>query len=607
MSNVVGIDLGTTNSCVCVMEGGKPVVIPNSEGARTTPSMVAMTESGEKLVGQIAKRQAVTNSSRTIFAVKRLIGRKFEDDVVQKAKDILPYGITGADNGDAWVKMGDESLSPSEVSSMILKKMKEIAEDYLGQEVKDAVITVPAYFNDAQRQATKDAGKIAGMNVLRILNEPTAAALAYGMEQSDESEKIAVFDLGGGTFDISILELNDGVYEVLSTNGDTFLGGEDFDLHIMDHFIEEFKKAEGIDLKEDPLALQRIKEAAEKAKHELSSSDETSVELPFITAQDGTPKHLKLTMTRETLNELCEDLLSRLAEPCQKAMEDAGLAASQINKILLVGGMTRMPAVRDRVEKIFGKRGDENLNPDEVVAIGASVQAGILTGQVSDVVLLDVTPLSLGIETKGNVFTRIIERNTTIPTKKSKIFTTAEDNQSFVNVHVLQGERDLCEHNKSLAKFELTDIPPAPRGVPQIEVTFSIDSNGIVDVKAQDLGTGREQNIKVKSSSGLSENEINKIIEEAEVHAEEDAKSKEVAEARNELETLIFTSEKSINEFENELPSEIVERVSNALAEAKKSMESGDVEAINHARTELNDAAHSLAEQIYGQMAGGEE
>lgn len=606
MSAVIGIDLGTTNSCVCVMEGGKPVVIPNSEGARTTPSMVAFTEGGERLVGQIAKRQAVTNSSRTIFAVKRLIGRKFEDEVVVKAKEVLSYTIANADNGDAWVGIGDKKISPSEVSSMILKRMKEISEDYLGQEVTDAVVTVPAYFNDAQRQATKDAGTIAGLNVLRILNEPTAAALAYGMDK-EGSEKIAVFDLGGGTFDVSILELNAGVYEVRSTNGDTFLGGEDFDFRLMSYFIEEFKSKEGVNLREDPLALQRIKEAAEKAKHELSSSEETGVELPFITAVNDEPKHLKMTITRAKLDEICKDLIDRLAEPCQTALSDAGVKSSEIDKILLVGGMTRMPSVKQKVNEIFGKPGDESLNPDEVVAIGAAVQAGILTGEVSDVVLLDVTPLSLGIETKGGVFTKIIERNTTIPTKKSKIFTTAEDNQSFVSVHILQGERELVEFNKSLAKFELTDIPPAPRSVPQIEVTFSIDSNGIVQVKAQDLGTGKEQNIRVKSSSGLSEKEIGSIIEDAEAHAVNDVAAKELAEAKNELESLIFTSEKSINEFENELASEVIERLSNALAEAKKTLELSDVEQVRSARTELNEAAHAMAEAIYGGVSSASE
>ena len=604
MSNVIGIDLGTTNSCVCVMEGGRPVVIPNSEGARTTPSMVAFASNGERLVGQIAKRQAVTNSSRTIYSVKRLIGRRFEDEVVGKSKAILPYKLISAPNGDAWVEVNDKAMSPSEISAMVLSRMKEIAEDYLGQKVTEAVITVPAYFNDAQRQATQDAGRIAGLKVLRILNEPTAAALAYG-QTNDESEKIAVFDLGGGTFDISILELSGGVYEVKSTNGDTFLGGEDFDIRIMNYLIEKFKETEHIDLGKDPLALQRIKEAAEKAKHELSSSLATTIELPFITSASGVPKHLKMSLDRKMMEELCQDLITRLISPCEQAMIDANLNAQQISKILLVGGMTRMPSVREQVKKIFSKEGDASLNPDEVVAIGASVQAGILTGEVSDVVLLDVTPLSLGVETAGGVFTKILDRNTTIPTKKSKIFTTAQDNQSFVSVHVLQGEREIASHNKSLAKFELTDIPSAPRGVPQIEVEFSIDSNGIVQVRAQDLGTGKEQKVKVRSSSGLSEDQIKNIIIEAEDHAAEDAASKLLAEAKNELESLIFTSEKSINEFQNGLSSEIIERVTNALAEAKKSLSTPDIAAVEFARSELNDAAHALAEAIYGQIAGG--
>jgi molecular chaperone DnaK len=581
------------------MEAGNPVVIPNSEGARTTPSMVAFTKSGERLVGQIAKRQAVTNSSRTVYAVKRLIGRKFEDEMVQKSKASLPYEVAASDNGDTWVKIEEKTHSPSEISSFVLKKMKEIAEDYLGQEVTEAVITVPAYFNDAQRQATKDAGRIAGLDVKRIINEPTAAALAYG-RNSDQLEKLAVFDLGGGTFDISILELSDGVYEVKSTNGDTFLGGEDFDLRIMDFLMEEFKKAEGIDLRKDPLALQRVKEASEKAKHELSSSEQTQVELPFITAVEGAPKHLKLKMTRDQLNNICKDLLDRLAAPCQQALEDAGLSAQEISKVLMVGGMTRMPAVKRKVKEIFGKEGDVSLNPDEVVAIGASVQAGILSGEVSDVVLLDVTPLSLGVETAGGVFTKVIERNTTIPTKKSKTFTTAQDNQSFVSVHVLQGERDLSEFNQSLAKFELTDIPPAPRGVPQIEVTFSIDSNGIVHVKAQDLGTKREQAIKVTSSSGLSEKQIEKIVSEAQKYAAADAISKQLVEMKTELESLIFTSEKSVNEFQNELPSEIVEIVSHALANAKKAMEAASVSDLESAMASLNEAAHQMAEKLYG-------
>ncbi len=598
---VIGIDLGTTNSCVCLLENGKPVVIPNSEGARTTPSIVAFTKSNERLVGQMAKRQAVTNSSRTVHAVKRLIGRKFDDAMVTKSREVLPYSISQAKNGDAWVKIDTTEHSPSEISSMVLKKMKEIAEDYVGQPVTDAVITVPAYFNDAQRQATKDAGRISGLNVLRILNEPTAAALAYGLDK-EGAERIAVFDLGGGTFDISVLELNDGVYQVKSTNGDTFLGGEDFDHQIMMFLIEKFKAIENIDLSKDQLALQRIKEAAEKAKHELSSSEETEVELPFITAVDGNPRHLKQKITRPVLNELCKELIERLAQPCVTAMADAKLQPDQIHKVLLVGGMTRMPAVQAKVAEIFGKPGDFTINPDEVVAIGAAIQGGVITGEVSNVILLDVTPLSLGVETAGGVFTKIIEKNTAIPTLKSKTFTTAQDNQNFVSVHVLQGERELSAHNKTLAKFDLSDIPPAPRGVPQIEVTFSIDSNGIVSVKAQDMGTGKEQAIRVTASSGLSENEIKKIITEAEAHAESDAKQKELTEAKLDLEGLIFTSEKSVNEFQEGLPSELAERSIQALANAKKALEADDILIVQSAKDELNEAAHAMAEHIYGQF-----
>lgn len=599
MGRVLGIDLGTTNSCVCIMEAGKPVVVPNLEGARTTPSIVAFSKGGDKLVGQIAKRQAVTNGSRTVYAVKRLIGRKMSDEFVSKSKQVLPYEVIESKNGDAWVRVDDKPLSPSEISGLVLKKMKEIAEEYLGQQVQDAVVTVPAYFNDAQRQATKDAGRIAGLNVLRILNEPTAAALAYGIDK-EGAERIAVFDLGGGTFDISVLELADGVYQVKSTNGDTFLGGEDWDHRIMQHLIEKFRDAEGVDLSQDPLALQRLKEAAEKAKHELSSAEETEVELPFITAVNGAPKHLKHKLTRTVMNELCQDLFKRLEEPCKTAMADAKLESKDIHKILLVGGMTRMPMVQAKVKEIFGKAGDHSINPDEVVAIGAAIQGGIITGEVSNVVLLDVTPLSLGVETAGGVFTKIIEKNTAIPTQKAKVFSTAADNQTFVNIHVLQGEREIAEFNKTLAKFELTDIPPAPRGVPQIEVMFSIDSNGIVHVKAKDLGTGKEQAIKVTVSSGLSENEIKKIVEEAKSHAESDAKRKELAEAHVDLESLIFTAEKSVQEFQDELPSELAQRLIDALANAKKALESGDVQQIKSAKENLNESAHAVAQHIYG-------
>ncbi|MDB5038072.1 MAG: Chaperone protein DnaK [Bacteriovoracaceae bacterium] len=602
-SRVIGIDLGTTNSCVSVLDGGKPVVIPNGEGARTTPSVVAITKSDERLVGQIAKRQAVTNSTRTIYAVKRLIGRKFSDEMVEKSKSVLSYKVCNVQNGDAWVDIDGKQFSPSEISSLVLKKMKEIAEDYLGSEVKDAVITVPAYFNDAQRQATKDAGKIANLNVLRILNEPTAAALAYGIDKQG-TEKVAVFDLGGGTFDISILELSDGVYQVKSTNGDTFLGGEDFDHAIMGHLLKKFQDAEGVDLSKDPLALQRIKEASEKAKHELSSSEETTVELPFITAVSGAPKHLKQSINRTTLNDLCRPLIDRLKAPCETALTDAKLSAKDIQKVLMVGGMTRMPAVQEKVKEIFGQAGDVSINPDEVVAVGASIQGGVLSGEVNNVVLLDVTPLSLGVETAGGVFTKIIEKNTAIPTLKSKVFSTAADDQSFVSVHVLQGERELAEFNKTLAKFDLTDIMSAPRGVPQIEVTFSIDSNGIVDVKAKDLGTAKEQAIKITASSGLSESEIKKMVEEAKTFADVDSKKKELAEARIDLESLVFTSEKSVHEFQSELPSELAERAIKVLAQAKAALEANDFNQISSARTELNEAAHAMAEHIYGQFAG---
>jgi molecular chaperone DnaK len=521
MGKVIGIDLGTTNSCVAVMEGGEPVVIANSEGSRTTPSMVAFAESGERLVGQQAKRQAVTNPENTLFAIKRLIGRKFNTEPVQKDIEISPFKIIEADNGDAWVEARDKKYSAPEISAMILQKMKQTAEDYLGESVTDAVITVPAYFNDSQRQATKDAGKIAGLNVLRIINEPTAASLAYGLDKKDEMT-IAVFDLGGGTFDVSILDLGDGVFEVKSTNGDTFLGGEDFDQKIIDYVADEFKKDQGIDLRGDKMALQRLKEAAEKAKCELSSSMETDVNLPFITADQSGPKHLNIKLSRAKLESICADLIGRLVSPCQTAMKDAGLAANEINEVILVGGMTRMPAVQQKVKEIFGKDASKGVNPDEVVAIGAAIQGGVLTGDVKDVLLLDVTPLSLGIETLGGVMTKLIEKNTTVPCKKSQVFSTAADNQPAVSVHVLQGEREMASDNKTIGNFELVGIPAAPRGVPQIEVTFDIDANGILHVSAKDLGTGKEQSIQITASSGLSEEEINRMVQEAEAHAGED-------------------------------------------------------------------------------------
>jgi len=552
MSKVIGIDLGTTNSCVAIMEGGEPVVIANSEGSRTTPSMVAFTESGERLVGQQAKRQAVTNPENTLFAIKRLIGRKYDTEAVQKDITISPFKIVKADNGDAWVEVRGKKYSPPEISAMVLQKMKKTAEDYLGEPVTDAVITVPAYFDDSQRQATKDAGKIAGLNVLRIINEPTAAALAYGLDKKKD-EKIAVFDLGGGTFDVSILELGDGVFEVKSTNGDTFLGGEDFDQKIIDWIADEFKKDQGIDLRKDKMALQRLKEAAEKAKCELSSSMETDINLPFITADASGPKHLNLKLTRAKLESLCDDLLRKLEGPCRTALKDAGLSASDIDEVILVGGMTRMPAVVKRVEEIFGKTPSKGVNPDEVVAIGAAIQGGVLKGDVKDVLLLDVTPLSLGIETLGGVMTKLIEKNTTIPCRKSQIFSTAADNQPAVSIHVLQGEREMARDNKTLGNFELTGIPPAPRGVPQIEVTFDIDANGIVHVSAKDLGTGKEQSIRITASSGLSKEEIEKMVKDAEAHAAEDRKKRELIEARNQADSMIYSTEKSLKDVGEKL------------------------------------------------------
>jgi molecular chaperone DnaK len=602
MAKVIGIDLGTTNSCVSIMEAGSPVVIANSEGSRTTPSVVGVNDAGERLVGQIAKRQAVTNPKNTIFAVKRLIGRKSDAAEVEKARKVLPYEIVSSSNGDAWVKLKGESKSPQEVSAMVLTKMKQTAEDYLGEKVTDAVITVPAYFDDAQRQATKDAGKIAGLNVLRIINEPTAAALAYGLDKKHE-KTIAVFDLGGGTFDVSILELGDGVFEVKSTNGDTFLGGEDFDLVLVDYLADEFKKEQGIDLRKDTMALQRLKEAAEKAKHELSSSAETDINLPFITADASGPKHMNLKISRAKFESLCSSLLKRLEDPCRTALKDAGLKASDIGEVILVGGMTRMPAVQARVKEIFGKEPSKSVNPDEAVAIGAAVQGGVLQGDVKDVLLLDVTPLSLGIETLGGVFTKLIEKNTTIPTRKSQVFSTASDNQPAVSIHVLQGERDMATDNKTLGRFDLANIPPAPRGVPQIEVTFDIDANGIVSVGAKDLGTGKEQSIKITASSGLSKEEIDRMVNDAKSHADEDRKRREMVEERNKLDTLVYSTEKTMNELSDKLTPEIKGSINTALEDAKKALESNDQEKMKSAFVDLEKAAHKLSEEAYKRAA----
>ncbi len=606
MGKVIGIDLGTTNSCVAVMEGGEPVVIANVEGSRTTPSMVAFTESGERLVGQQAKRQAVTNPENTLFAIKRLIGRKYDSDAVRKDIQISPFKIINADNGDAWVEARGKKYSPPEISAMVLQKMKQTAEDYLGETVTDAVVTVPAYFNDSQRQATKDAGKIAGLNVLRIINEPTAASLAYGMEKKGE-EKIAVFDLGGGTFDISILELGDGVFEVKSTNGDTFLGGEDFDQRIIDYVADEFKKDQGIDLRSDKMALQRLKEACEKAKCELSTSMETDINLPFITADQSGPKHLNIKLTRAKLESICGELLQKLVEPCRIALKDAGLSASDIDEVLLVGGMTRMPAVQNKVKEIFGKNPNKGVNPDEVVAIGAAIQGGVLKGEVKDVLLLDVTPLSLGIETLGAVMTKLIEKNTTIPCKKSQIFSTAADNQPAVSVHVLQGEREMAAGNKTIGRFELVGIPPAPRGVPQIEVTFDIDANGILHVAAKDLGTGKEQSIRITASSGLSEAEIEKMVKDAEAHAAEDHKKRELAEVRNQADGLAYTTEKSLKEHGDKVDEATRNSIQQALDELKKVMEGDNAEEIRTKTEALATASHKLAEAMYkhGQAAEG--
>ncbi len=605
MAKVIGIDLGTTNSCVAVMEGGKPKVIENAEGGRTTPSIVAFAKDGERLIGQPAKRQAVTNPDNTIFAVKRLIGRPFNDPTTKKDMDLVPYDIVKGPNGDAWVEAGGEDYSPSQISAFILQKMKETAESFLGETVTQAVITVPAYFNDAQRQATKDAGKIAGLEVLRIINEPTAAALAYGLDKS-ENKTIAVYDLGGGTFDISVLEVGDGVFEVKSTNGDTFLGGEDFDQVVVDYLAEEFKKAEGIDLRSDKLALQRLKEAAEKAKIELSSAQTTEVNLPFITADQNGPKHLVKSITRADLERLVDDLIKRTLGPCKKALEDAGLKADAIDEVVLVGGMTRMPRVRQVVQDFFGKEPHTGVNPDEVVAIGAAIQAGVLQGDVKDVLLLDVTPLSLGIETLGGVFTRMIDRNTTIPTKKSQVFSTADDNQQAVTIKVYQGEREMAADNKVLGQFDLIGIPSAPRGVPQIEVTFDIDANGIVNVSAKDKGTGKEQQIRIQASGGLSEGDIDQMVKDAERFAEEDKKKRAEAEARNTAESLIHATETQLKDNGDKVDASVKSEVEGALAEAKSAVESGDASAMQSRTEALQAAAMKMGQAIYeAQQAGG--
>ena len=608
MAKVIGIDLGTTNSCVAVMEGGDPVVIANSEGSRTTPSVVAFTESAERLTGQIARRQAITNPENTIFAIKRLMGRRFEDGEVQKAMKISPFKIVKNDDGAAWVEVRGKKYSPPEISAFILQKMKQTAEDYLGEKVTEAVVTVPAYFNDSQRQATKDAGRIAGLNVLRIINEPTSASLAYGLDKKKD-EKIAVFDLGGGTFDVSVLEIGDGVFEVKSTNGDTFLGGEDFDQKVIDYLADEFRKDQGIDLRKDRMALQRLKEAAEKAKMELSTVTETDVNLPFITADASGPKHLNIKLTRAKLESLCSDLLERLDAPCITALKDAGMKASDINEVVLVGGMTRMPAVQERVKRLFGKEGHKGVNPDEVVAIGAAIQAAVLKGEVKDVLLLDVTPLSLGIETLGGVFTKLIEKNTTVPTAKSQVFSTAQDGQTAVTIRVFQGEREMAADNKLLGQFDLIGIPPAPRGLPQVEVKFDINADGIVNVHAKDLGTNKEQSIKITASSGLNEEEIKRMVREAEAHADEDKKRRALAESRNKLDNLIYTTEKTLKDYGAQLDDAGRKAIEDALTEAKAKLESKEPAEMDAAAETLSKASHKLAEAMYSktreQQGGG--
>ena len=601
MGKVIGIDLGTTNSCVAVMEGGEPVVIPNSEGSRTTPSMVAFTESGERLVGQIAKRQAITNPEATVFAVKRLIGRRFDTPEVKRSLSTASYKIVGADNGDAWVDVRAKRYAPAEISAMVLMKMKQTAEDFLGEPVTEAVVTVPAYFDDSQRQATKDAGRIAGLNLLRIINEPTAAALAYGFDKEPgaKTEKIAVYDLGGGTFDISILELNQGVFEVRATNGDTFLGGEDFDQLVIDWLADRFKAEHGIDLRRDRMALQRLKEASERAKHELSSAPETEINLPFICADASGPKHLTETMTREELEELVEGLVQRTIDPCRIALKDAGVSAAQIDKVILVGGMTRMPRVQQVVRDFFGKEPHKGVNPDEVVAVGAGIQGAVLKGEVKDVLLLDVTPLSLGVETAGGVFTKIIPKNTTIPAKKGQVFSTAVDNQPIVNVHVLQGEREMADDNKTLARFELVGIPPAPRGVPQIEVSFDIDANGIVHVSAKDLGTGKQQSIRITASSGLNEEEIARMVREAEQNKLDDKRKKELADLKNNADGLIYTTQKALEEYATILPAKDMDEIRADLDALQQVLETEEFAKIKEAVQRLEGSAYRIADAIY--------